>query len=152
MSATVQHEVIEALVDLWTQDEAIDVPVYDGANTTEEAEFAGVWVGYDPTSDTAEAVESEQSYAEIGSGRRKNEEGLITCSVAAWSGDDTTTKRRQRVAELLSALEASLRADISLGDRLIDSNFGERITLHQTLTPEGNEVFALFTVRYRARI
>jgi hypothetical protein len=150
VSDTAQHAVIEALVDLWNN--ALDVPVYDGPNAVEEAEYAAVWVGYDPTDDNAQAVESSQTWAELGN-RAKNEEGTITCAVAAWSGDSTTIKRRQRVAELLSELETALRADLTLSvGTLIDTNFGERITLHQQLTEDGNEVLALFTVDYRARI
>lgn len=149
MSDTAQHAVIEALVTLW--ETALDVPVYDGPNAQEEAEFAAVWVGYDPTSDTAEAVEVEQEWAQIGN-RAKDETGAITCAVAAWSGDSDTKPRRQQVADILSELEAAHRVDISLDNLVIDSNFGERISLHQQLTEDGNEVFALFTLTYHARI
>lgn len=151
MSDTAQHAVIEALVALWGN-ALDDVPVYDGPNAIEEAEYAAVWVGYDPTDDNAQAVESGQTWAQIGN-RAKNEEGTITCAVCAWSGDTNTTPRRQKVAEILSDLEAALRGDLTLSvGTLIDSNFGERITLHQQLTVDGNEVLALFTVNYRARI
>lgn len=149
MSDTAQHAVIEALVALW--DDALEVPVYDGPNDVEAAEYAAVWVGYDPTDENAQAVEVEQEWASIGASS-KNETGTITNAVAAWSGDTQTHERRQQVAQILSELEAALRDDVDLGGVVIHTNFGARITLHQQLTAKGNEVLALFTVTYLARI
>ena len=155
MTDTAQHTVITALVDLW--DGALDVPVYDGPNAVEKADFAGLWVGYDPTDDNAQAVEVAQSHPHVG-GRSKDEEGTITCAIGAWSGDTDTKPRRERVAEILSKAEAAVRATLDHPEQVFaglvvtDLNFGERMTLHQQLTSDGNEVLALFTVRYRARI
>jgi hypothetical protein len=149
MTATTQHAAIEALVRIWG--DATTVPVYDGPNASEEAEFAAVWVGYDPTSDDGEAVTSAQAWAQLGA-RRKEETGGITCCIGAWSGDSNTAPRRELVASILTDLETAHRADITLGGVVLDSNFGTTVSLHQALTQDGNEVMALVTVQFRSRI
>jgi hypothetical protein len=148
MSATTQHAAIEALVSIFGA--ATTYPVWDGPNASEEAEYAAVWVGYDPTTDDGEAVASNQTWAQLGA-RRKEETGTITCCIGAWSGDTNTTPRRELVASILSNLEAAHRADITLGGVVLDSNFGTTVTLHQALTEGGNEVMALVSVAFRSR-
>jgi hypothetical protein len=149
MSLTTQHAVIEALVRVFTA--AIEQPVYDGPNYDDSVESAAVWVGYDPTDENAQAVDSAQDWAEVGA-RAKNETGTITCTAGAWSGDSSTTARRELIAGMLSALEAAHRADVTLGGACLYSNFGDRVTLHQQLTENGNEVLALFTISFMSRI
>ena len=149
MSLTTQHAVIEGLVTAFTA--AVEFQVYDGPNFDDSVEGTAVWVGYDPTDENAQAVVTEQEWAEVGA-RAKNETGTVTCTVGAWSGDPSTTGRREDIAAALSALEAAHRADVTLGGACLYSNFGERVTLHQQLTENGNEVLALFTVSFMSRI
>jgi hypothetical protein len=149
MSLTTQHAVIEGLVAAFTA--AVTATVHDGPNFDDSVEGLAVWVGYDPTDENAQAVASEQEWAEVGA-RAKNETGTVTCTAGAWSGDSSTTGRREEVAALLSQLEAAHRADVTLGGACLYSNFGERVTLHQQLTENGNEAIAVFTVSFMSRI
>lgn len=148
MSATTQHAAIEALVTLWSG--ALTIPVHDGPKLIGDKQYQALWVGYDPLNDDDQAVTSTQDWAQMGN-RRKEEVGTIKCVVAAWSGDTTTVGRRLQVANILSDAEAAHRADITLGNVVLFSNFGESVSLHQHLTDQGNEVMAVFTVTFLSR-
>lgn len=151
MSATTTHAAIDALVSLWTATFAdTPVEVYDGAIVTDAKQFQALFVGFDPTDDNGKAVDSRQAWAQMGA-RRKQEDGTITCSIGTWSGDDSTHDRRVQAAEILSRAEAAHREDITLGGVVQYSNFGENVTLYQTLTDTGNEVLVTFTVSFMSR-
>lgn len=149
MSATTQHAAIEALVTLW--DAALDSPVHDGPTVQGDKQYLGLWVGYDPLNEDDQAVIGAQENLYVG-GRQREERGSIKCCAAAWSGDTTTEGRRIQIADLLTQIETAWRADITLGGAVLDSSFGSSITLHQRLTTNGNEVFAVFTIDFRSRI
>ena len=149
MSATVQHAAIEALVSIWK--DTLTFPVFDGPTLAADDEHLFMMVGYDPISNDAEAASAQQSYTQIGR-RSKQEDGTIRCTIAAWSGDETTTERRRQVAQALSDAEAAIRADITLGNVVMYANFGPRSDLNQLLTEGGNQVYARFDVAYTARI
>ena len=149
MSATVQHDVIESLVDLFGG--AVDFPVFDGPDLAADNAPIFLTVGYDPVDDDGRAATTQQEYKNIGS-RAKSEEGTIRCCISAWSGDSVTVPRRQAVAAALSVCEAALRADVSLGGLVLWANFGPSIDLNQVLTQQGNQVFARFDIFYTARI
>ena len=146
---TVQHQVIEALTLLWGS--ALDVGVYDGPSLSADGVGCFVMVGYDPIARDGEAAAAQQEYVNIGGGHRKNEAGTVRVTVAAWSGDSSTTTRRQKVAGLLADAEAALRADLSLGGLVLWSGV-TRTDLNQFLTEQGNQVYARFDVAYTARI
>lgn len=149
MSATVQHAVIEKLVQMWAA--AVDFPVFDGPSLSVGDEGMFLMVGYDPIDNDGSAASTRQDYKAIG-GRSKAETGTIRSTVTAWSGDSETKPRREKVAAALSDLEAAIRNDISLGGLVLWANFGPGIDLNQMLTTEGNQVYARIDVTYEARI
>lgn len=149
MSATLQHVVLEKLVEMWKA--ALDVPVYDGPDLSANNDEVFLTVGYDPISNDGDAADTTQDYKQIGGGR-KEEVGTIRSTIAAWSGDSDTTERRRRVAEILSAAEDAIRQNISLDGLVLWANFGPRITLNQMLVEKGNQVYARFDVTYTGRI
>lgn len=149
MSATKQHEVIEALVAVFAG--AVSFPVYDGPDLSADSAEIFLTVGYDPVDNDGRAATTQQEYVNIGS-HSKSETGTIRCTLTAWSGDSSTTARRRLVAEALSDCEAALRADISLGGLVLWANFGPSVDLNQILTQQGNQVYARFDVAYTARV
>lgn len=151
MSGQLQHDLIEKLVELYT--DAVTVNVYDGPNNEDMSIYEGVFVGWDPADSDDQVGGLRQVFTEFGGGaRRKEENGTLAITVWCTSGDANTVGRRQRVRELLEALEAVHRSDPSVDGLVLDSNFASAQRLHQRIVKGGNEAFAVVTFDYRARI
>lgn len=156
------NDVLKALVELWTPalaavdvpgQDTVKAPVYNGPEAVDDSRYLGVWVGFDPTDDDSLAVSWQQEFTQHGgASRRKQETGAVNVAVIAWSGDNSTLGRREQVNAVIGVMESTLRDDADLGGLVIQTNFGGTGRFHQQLTADGNEVFAVVTVEYLARI
>lgn len=151
MSGQLQHDLIEKLVDLYAA--AVTATVYDGPNLEDTSLDEVVCVGWDPAESDDQVGVLRQEFTEFGGAAlRKEETGTLAITVWATSGDKETVGRRRRVRELLEQLEAVHRADPTVGGLVLDSNFASAQRLHQRITSDGNEAFAVVTFDYRARV
>lgn len=93
------------------------VLVLDGPTVTGDPAPLALWVGLDdPDNATtgATAALSTQDWAGLGR-MAKNEVLTIHCTAQAWSGDDSIRNMRQAAAAIVSAVEAIVLADATLG-------------------------------------
>ena len=89
------------------------VTVYDGPATTALDPGLKLFVGLtDPDADTIEeAAAWSQVRIDMGTGRR--EDITIRCAAEAWSGDDTISGVRHSAQNIVAAVTALVRADVS---------------------------------------
>jgi hypothetical protein len=123
-----------------------DTQVVDGpARNDAELEDETFVVGY---GDQAFLLErSEPDY-----GGRVTETGEIVCAVSVYSGGSDMAVVRGRVVALLSAFEAVLREDPTMGGRVDDAALGATMEGSQNQTEDGTIAALAFTVRYEAHI
>lgn len=124
------------------------VDVFDGPPMTgENPDF--VCVGYDPT-DPLNSVEADQVPASLGN-RAREESYEIICSLAAWSGSESMSARRVRAMDLFAAVEAWVRANITLNG-VVRSAQISTYSLVQEQTDQGASAGLRFRIACSARL
>lgn len=130
------------------------VAVYDGPVDTEAPDQLILWVGMDdPDSGEAPvAADSDTEWAALGA-LAQTEQFSIHCVAEAWGGSDDVRAIRLIVFGIVAAVEALLRADVSLGGTLPSGQ--ARLTgsqLRQNNVKEGAVARVAFRIDCRARI
>lgn len=152
---TLLWDVRGALVTIL--DAALDVPVLDGPQSKKSLPKAYVLIGTDG-GDTGSGENGEdfgtvtQTLSDLGPGTWRDETGDVTCSAWAWTGSTSFAPLRVTVQAILDGVEASLRADPTLGGLLIPPGRAElgAIRLREDQTDNGARLRAVFSVAYRA--
>ena len=124
------------------------VDVHDGPPMTGEAPDY-VCIGFDPV-EPLTAVEGDQVPASLGN-RAREESYEIVCSLAAWSGDTAMSARRARAMQLLAAIEAWLRTNITLGGAVRTAQIAS-YSLLQEQTDQGASAGVRFRIACSARL
>lgn len=83
--------------------------------------------------------------------RGKSESMNVDCGIVCESGDPAVTPVRQRCLAILSACEAALRTDITLGG-LVMNAYVAQIQYVVATTSVGIKVRVTFTVSYQAQL
>lgn len=124
------------------------VDIHDGPPmTAENPDY--VCVGFDPL-DPLTSVEGGQVPASLGN-RAREESYEIVGSLAAWSGDELMSARRARAMALFAAVEAAVRADITLGGTVRTAQIAS-YSLLQEQTDKGASAGVRFRIACSARL
>jgi hypothetical protein len=142
--------VILALTAMWTA-ALTDINVVDGPQVTSDAASDWLFVGYngdtpDEYNEGAIGLQSLMAFAKV-----KGDDGQVTCAVVSVSGDTDITATRARANGFLSAAEAAVRADMTLGG-LVMHAFVSDYRYTPVQTQQGAKVRLVFTVTYKAQI
>jgi hypothetical protein len=124
------------------------VVVHDGPPVTAETPD-WVAVGYDPT-DPLTSVDASQVPASLGN-RGREESYDILCSLASRSGDEDMAPRRARAMEMFAAVEAAVRADVTLGGAVRTAQIAS-YSLTQEQTRQGASAGVSFRIACSARL
>lgn len=102
---------------------------------------------------TASAT-SDQSMATMGTRRSRDEVGDVTCLALCWNGDSDQKAARDAVFAMTAMVEATLRADPTVGGvpGLLWAEYGTRLTLTQNQDEDGALAWLVFLVHFKARI
>lgn len=158
---------IDALYDQITAAFAADqnlseVIVYDGYGPAYDVgDYLMIGIE-DPTS-TSESTSASatQAAATLGTSHSRDENGTVTIAALSFLGDVSTPSDnvqkivRDRVFEILAAIEGIVRADPSMGlvaGGLFVASMGESIALDQNVSDQGTDAALIFSISYRARI
>lgn len=135
--------------------------VFDGQRKSGDTPKLFLVVGSDsddPFTDPDDVVDAlastaQQSSSTLGAGDWRDERGGVLCSIVAWSGAADFSPLRTMAAAVLSASEAAVAADRSLGGLLVGpgAELGE-IRVWERRTKQGTAVGVVFTVTYQATI
>lgn len=124
--------------------------VFDGPPITPASTMDLVIIADDGGQDSQDQTTYEQVWLDLACTRRE-ERGEILCSVITSSGATDMRTRRDRADVLISACEASLKADLTLGGVVASSEL-TRASSRLMQNTRGAAVVTPFTVRYRAII
>ncbi|MFC8277187.1 hypothetical protein ACFUJR_32585 [Streptomyces sp. NPDC057271] len=130
------------------------VDVADGPPTGDQSGPDLVAVGWQPES--GQAAEAVQDFNAAGA-RTRDEDFDIQCWIDSWSGDSSAATPRERVYELLGAVEDAIRASgadpaaPTLNGTVLWSHL-TRHSLRQQFTDDGMQASLPFTITCRARI
>lgn len=113
-----------------------------------------VAVGVDDPQGTSPAPSARSDIDWAGAHRAigLNEAGEVTCAVWAWRGDADAKSARDAVYVALSAIQAHLRADVSVGVDGIWSSWIASTQLSQDQTEQGANALLIFRVGFKARL
>lgn len=149
--------IIPALIDaLVTRCEAAltAVAVHDGYGVSGDV-VDNLMIGVDdPFSDQASpTAEAEQSWANVGSGRTKDETGNITCCAYATSGGTDQKAVRDAAYAITEAVENLLRTDPEVGlGPTVRTEFGTAQKFLQDQDQDGAWALIVFDIHFDARI
>jgi len=126
------------------------VRIFDGVEIDSSYPGDFIAVGHDGTDDGSVSVSSaSQSFEQLGN-LKQFEDGQVDCFLSTWDGSDSLTARRTRAAQIISAIDTAIRADVSLsGSCLYSWLSSHQFTYLQT--DMGAAVNVNFTISYRAR-
>lgn len=149
--------IVPALIDaLVAQGGAVlEVPVYDGPGNSDDYVDC-VMVGVeDPDIDgLLFSGSTDQSVANMGPTRSRDDVGEIICAARASSGDTEVKVVRDRAWSYMEAFATLFRSNPNLGlaagGYLVCEIGSTRYS--QTLYKDGAEALLIFTVKFRARI
>jgi hypothetical protein len=130
------------------------VAVHDGYGVSGDV-HDNLMIGVDdPFSDqAAPTAESQQSWANVGSGRSRDESGDVTCAAYATSGTTDQAAVRAAAFAITEAVENLLRTDptVGLGDT-VRTQFGTDQRFLQDQDEDGAWALIVFTIHFDARI
>lgn len=120
-----------------------------------------LWIGFDALSGSSEAGTATQTFAYMGSSAgRRREDGSVTCTAQAWSGDPTVATARLACKGIVGAVEVMLRGyPGTLGPVLGDSSMGGLVQWSQVEGPftwtqsqdgSGFSAMCVFRITYTA--
>ena len=149
MAASQWPAVVDALISVLGADASLTGLVYDGVPVTADDIRSGVFVGV-LLEDPGNSGQVTQEYHELGSGAKRDEEGVIRCTVLSQSGDTGIAAHRAAAYALLGHVERVVRGNYSLG--LDDVLYTEVRIGHtrQANTPRGSYVEVEFQITYKA--
>ena len=138
------------------------VVVLDGPEVTADtlAEPLHLWVGWDQEATGSADAEATQTWPVLDKARTRDEDGAITCTADAWSGDTAMKTQRDSCAAIVAAVELLLRGtpaaggpgDASMGGLVLWSQVAGPFTWHPRQTADGAGCACVFRVTYRARL
>ena len=141
------HSTIPAALDnliaaLRSETQLSGVQIIDGQPITDlPGDFILVGFG----DDTGASVSGSQVPASLGNLRRA-EQFTINCEISAWQGSTEMKIVRDRAFQILGCVEDVVRANASLNDAVIFSDFGQSIDLNQIQTAQGAVAVIKFTI------
>jgi hypothetical protein len=109
------------------------------------------------TDDEGNSATSEQEFGPYGRGAR-DEQITILCTAESWSGETDMRARRERVKEIVAAVENLVRQNVIAGES--DPSLGGAVlwcrvtgqSLRQSQTGEGAKAIMPFVISARARL
>lgn len=134
----------------------MDGPTPPGEPLTQQQRL---WIGFDAVSGQGDFATAAQKFAFVGtSGGYRDEDGSVTCTAEAWSGDPTPAPSRAACKAIVGAVEVLLRGAPPLGPG--DSSMGGLVQWSQIADlawhqfQDGNDYSAMcvFKVTYFARL
>lgn len=149
MAASRWPAVVDALIAVLSADASLTGLVYDGVPVTSDDIRSGVFIGV-LLEDPGNSGQITQDYHELGSGAKRDEEGVVRCTVLSQSGDIGIAAHRTTAFTLLGHVERVVRGNYSLG--LADVLYSEVRIGHarQAHTPRGSYVEVEFQITYKA--
>jgi hypothetical protein len=118
-----------------------------------------VWIGYDALTGASEAGQALQAFQYVGnSAGRRREDGQITCTAEAYSGDTTMANARATCKALVGAVEVLLRGypgqlgpgDASMGGLVQWAEVAGPYVWTQSQDENGCSAMCVFRITYRA--
>lgn len=145
---------IDALIAILSAAPTLEgVRIVDGPSAVNFTERQRIYVGWQPSEEPA--VSLTQEFAYVG-GRRRNEDFTIACYAESRSGDKAMVLQRNRVFELVAAVEVALRSTEAAPDAPTLNNTVQwaHLTTGDLTYAAGDGALAgvAFTVTCRARI
>lgn len=140
-------DIADALVAL-AKTALPDVQVVDGTNTKLDLKPDAVVIGW--SDGTNASVSSNRGDTDAGA--RAGEAGDVACWLRASGGKVDLKARRDQAVAMLSAIEAELRSDPTLGGVVDDAMLGDAIDGLWYATPDGSTCEITFSVRYEAYV
>ena len=140
-------DIVDALVAL-AGTVLPDVQVVDGTNTKLDLKTEAIVIGW--SDGTSASVSSNRG--DTGVGARADEDGAVACWLRASKGKVDLKARRDEAVAMLTAIEAALRADPTLGGVVDDAQLGDAIDGLWYATPDGSTCEITFSVRYEAYV
>jgi len=119
-----------------------------------------LWIGYDAITGMAESGSARQRWPFVGvSGAYREEEGSLTCTAEAWTGDPTASVARASCKAVVGAVEIMLRGapatggpgDTTMGG-LVQWSQIEEFTWFQDQSNNGMSAACVFRVTWLARL
>jgi hypothetical protein len=161
------HDVIGYLVTQCQQNPALGaaplnpVLIIDGPTGAGEplTQQQILWIGFDAVTGNADDAVATQKFAFLGtSGGYRDEDGSITCTAQAWSGDPAPVPARAQCKAIVGAVEVMLRGAPTLGPG--DSSMGglvqwsqiEDLAWFQWQDGTGYSAMCVFKITYFARL
>lgn len=138
------------------------VIVIDGPEETADtlAEPLHLWIGWDQEATGGPDAEATQDWPVMDHARTRDENGTITCTADAWSGDTRMKTQRDSCAAIVAAVELLLRGDTltggpgdaSMGGLVMWSGVAGPFQWVPRQTADGAGCSCVFRVTYRARL
>lgn len=132
-----------------------EVLVLDGYDVTgDPSDFVMIGVENPDLAEAAFSGAGTQVAATMGTARKRDEDGSVTCAAYSWNGDCNQKAARDAVFGYMAAFETLLRADPSFSidaGGLFVGQLGEW-RLSQNQNEDGADALLIFTIRYRARL
>lgn len=122
------------------------VTVYDGPPAADSAQS---WISVGHVSSDTGAGTFEQRVGNVDALRE--EDGTVLCEVVVWSGDDDLPARRTAAFVLTDALDATIRADQTLGVLRQGSTVTLSADVVSARDPSGSTQRLLLSVNYTCR-
>lgn len=129
---------------------ASHVAVYNGPSVSAAANPDVVCVNDDGDPESDAASTYEQEWADLAATSRY-ERGVVVCGAIAQSGSTNMQDRQDRVAELLAACSAAVRADLTFGGLVLTTQF-ESGSTSPLQNQAGAGVRAPFVIVYLAQV
>ncbi|MGZ4518877.1 MAG: hypothetical protein ACXVXO_00325 [Mycobacteriaceae bacterium] len=129
--------------------------VYRGpGNPSDDEPLNQLFVGINDvyTADWTVGANSNQQWATLGA-QQRDDNGEVWCTAYSWNGDSDSDAAMDAAYGTVAALEAALRADVTLGNLPGVLWVGVTTTeLRETQDSGGARAQVIFTVAYRGRI
>lgn len=136
------------------------VRVIDGPPPADDvlAEQRILYIGWDQVTGSAGGDVSAQAWPVIDMARTRDEDGTITCTADAWTGDSVLKTARDMCAAVVAGVELLLRGngqtgpgDTSMGGLVYWSEVGE-LRWYPRQSQQGAGMACVFTVEFHTRL
>lgn len=158
MTTTIVFDLITQLVETCSAAVPTDVSVYDGVGDSQSpGNFLMVGVGDPLAPEGPTSAVGTQEWKGLGA-RGATEAGSVTCCALAWSGgagNDAQRGCRETVRDIVSGVDAALKADPNLGATVPGLNwvrYGRDYGLTQLSDETGTAAIFFFEIAYTASI
>lgn len=148
---TALPQVINGILTSFKASSALaGIRIFDGIEIDSSYPGDFIAIGHDGTDDGQVTVSnSTQQFLQLGN-LKQFDDGVIECFLSTWDGGTDLTARRARAAQLISAVDTAIRADVSFGGTCIYSQLASYSFVYLQ-TSQGAAVNVHFTISYRAR-